>query len=55
MPQGIVDVLEVVEVQEQDRDTTASPPGLYEDVLQTIREQGPVGQLGQGVVQSLVS
>jgi hypothetical protein len=54
VPEGVVDLLEAVEVQEHDGH---SAPGLAltcEGVLEPIPEQRPVGQPGERVVERLV-
>ena len=50
VPQGIVDLLESVQVEEHHRDLDAVPPRALERNLQTILEQHPVRQTRQRVV-----
>ncbi len=56
MPQGVVDGLEVIQVQEEDRHSAALlPPGAPKGLLETVREKVTVGQVGQRVVERLVA
>ena len=48
--EGVVDVLEVVEVELQDRDQRAVAARLAEGHLEAQPEQGPVGEAGQRIV-----
>ncbi|OIQ87432.1 hypothetical protein GALL_306830 [mine drainage metagenome] len=50
MPEAVVDLLEVVEVEEQDGQTLAVAPGGGDRQLQAVVEQHAIGQAGQGVV-----
>ena len=52
--EGVVDDLEVVEVEEDDGDGPPVPPVQGQGVLQPVEEQRPVGQAGQHVVEGLV-
>ena len=54
MAETVVDDLEAVEVQEQDRDRSVGPSGSGEGMFEQLVEQDSVGQLGQGIVMSLV-
>ena len=53
MAERVVDVLEAVEVDDQDRHRDPWAPAAGQGVLQPVGEQGPVGQSGQRIVQSL--
>ena len=55
VPEGVVDRLEVVEVEEQDSDRLVGAPQLVERHLQAIHEEVPVGQPGQLVVRRLIA
>ncbi len=56
MPQGVVDLLEVVEVQDQNsRARRAARADVVERAAQAPLELGPVRQPSQGVVQRLVA
>ena len=56
MPQAVVDRLEIVEIQEEDRQRgLAQPAGAIERVLDAIDEERPVGEPGQRIVQRLVA
>ncbi len=50
----VVDVLEAVQVQEQQGHLLPLALRLGQGVLQAVVEQGPVGQVGQGVVEGEV-
>ena len=50
MSEGVVDLPEIVEVEQQDRH--ASPLG--ERLLDLLTEHQPVGEIGQAIVQGLV-
>ncbi len=50
VPERVVDLLEVVQVQEHDRDVRAVPPRRIERVIEPVPEQDPVGKAGQQVV-----
>ena len=54
VPAGVVDELEIIEIEEQDRDPGSRPPGPRERVLQPVQEQGAVRQAGQRIVAGLV-
>ena len=47
MSQGVVDVLEVVEVDEQQRQLLLFPGGAMDGVLEAIVEEQAVGKVGQ--------
>ena len=51
MPERVVDVLEVVDVEEQHADPRVRAPGAVERHPETVEEQGPVGEAGQRVVE----
>jgi hypothetical protein len=53
MAEGVIDVLEAVEVDHEDRHRDPWAPAAGQGVLQPVGEQGPVGQAGQRIVQSL--
>ena len=56
VPEAVVDRLEVVEIQEEDRQReVAQPAGPIERVLDPIGEERPVGEPGQRIVQRLVA
>ena len=52
VPEIVVDGLEAVQVQEQQRDRVPGPGSA--GAFQSVQEQGPVGEAGQGVVEGLV-
>ena len=52
MAEAVVDQLELIEIEEQDRAQRAATLHPLERVLETVAEQHPVGQPGQRVVQS---
>ena len=52
--EGVVDVLEVVEVDEEHRDPLARSPRACERVLEPLGEQHAVGEVGERVVERLV-
>src|ERR1700674_4726853 len=55
MPQGVVDVLEAVEIDEEHSGNRADlPPRPGERVLEAIQEERAVGQIGERIVQDLV-
>jgi hypothetical protein len=54
MAEGVVDELEAVEVDEQDRDAAAAALGAAEGVVEAVEEQRAVWQPGEGVVERLV-
>ena len=47
---GLVEDLEVVEIDEQQRPFSPAARAAGERLLQTVEEQATVGQLGQGIV-----
>src|SRR4029078_13389271 len=56
MPQGVVDALEVVEVEKQDRDLGACELAAKDEcMLDAVREERAVGKPGQSIVESLVA
>ena len=54
-PKRVVDDLEVVEVEEQDRDGTQIARVEVDGVFEPVAEQGAIGQAGQSVVEGLVA
>ena len=52
--EAVVDDLEPVEVEEEDRDLLLQLPGPHQRVLEPVEHQGAVGQSGQVVVHGLV-
>ena len=52
--EAVVDGLELVEVDEHDRDRRSGALGAGERMLDTIREERPVGEVRHGVVEGLV-
>ncbi len=50
MAEGVVDRLEVVDVDEEHAHRLAHPPRAHELLLHAVLEQPPVGEPGQGVV-----
>ena len=50
VPERVVDVLELVEVEEQEGHQLVVPASLDERLLQPVLEQGAVGQVRQGIV-----
>ena len=55
MTQGIVDVFETIEIQEQRRDLFPMPPGHGNRLVHRVIQQQTIGQAGQGVVLGCVS
>ena len=55
MAEPVVDVLEVVEVHEQDREAVRRACAPNERVREAIHEEDPVRQAGERVVQRLVA
>src|SRR5665213_796785 len=55
MAQGVVDRLEVVEIEEQDRESGLAPVCKAQAVGQTVPEEGAVRQAGQLVVERSVA
>ena len=53
MSQGVVYLLEVVEVNEQCRTKMAVPPAAGQGLFQAVHQQPPVWQVGQYVVSGL--
>ena len=54
--QPVVDRLEVVEVEEEDREGVAlAPPGPGEGALHQVQEHGAVGQPGERIVEGVVN
>ena len=53
--EAVVHDLEPVEVQEQHGDVGAASARAHQFLVQAVEEQGPVGQAGDVVVESLVS
>ena len=51
MAQGVVDSLEVVDIEEQDREAGLPPVHGRQTVSQVLPEEGAVGQAGQLVVK----
>lgn len=51
--QGIVDLLEAVQIHPQDRHLAAAGSGSIQSVLQKFVKVGPVGQAGQGIMVHL--
>lgn len=51
MPEAVVDELEVVQIDEQNRRTMARPAGPSKGQLQMLQERGPVRQARQRVVE----
>ncbi len=54
VPERVVDDLEPVEVEEEQRHRPGRPVAPHQDAGQLVEQQGPVGQSGQRVVQRLV-
>jgi hypothetical protein len=52
--EAVVDRLEVVQVEEEDRQAAVTPVRTHERVLDPVTEQRLVGELGEGVVERLV-
>jgi hypothetical protein len=50
----VVDLLEAVEVEQQDRQRLVGPDRLADLLAEAVAEQHPVGQVGQVVVQRAV-
>ena len=56
VPQRVVDLLEVVEVEEDERDTLVAAAGLGRaQYAEAVAEQRPVGEAGEPVVERLAS
>ncbi len=51
VPQGVVDILEVVQVEKEKGERATGPFQLGHRGLQPVVEQEAVGQIGQAVVQ----
>ena len=51
MPQGVVQVLEVVQINEQQRATGLAASASYQGLGQTVQQQAPVWQTGQRVIK----
>ncbi len=51
MAQHIVDFLEMIEIEQCQRKALTAAHGLLHHLMQTIVEQTPIGQAGQGVVE----
>ncbi len=49
--EAVVDFLEVIEVDETDRDPVRTPAGHARGNLDAVFQQDPVGQVGQRIVQ----
>jgi 3-methyladenine DNA glycosylase/8-oxoguanine DNA glycosylase len=54
MAEGVVDVLEAVEIDEQDRQSGLVAVGTLQRLVQAVAEQQAVGQAGQRIVVRLV-
>ena len=54
VPEGVVDLLEAVQVDEQERDLGLGAGGHGETLVEAVLDQDPVGQPGQRVVRGLV-
>ncbi len=54
VPEAVVDGLEVVEVEEQDRDRFLERLAQGQGVLDPVAEQAAIGQVGEGIVEGLV-
>ncbi len=54
VPEGIVDGLETIQVDEHDCQLLAAAPGQLDIVFQAVLQQGAVGQAGERVVGGLV-
>ena len=52
--EGVVDRLEAVEVDEDDRRRDVPPVTAAQGLADAVGEEGPVGQAGEGVVEGLV-
>src|SRR5512132_1970441 len=52
MAQGVVDYLEVVEIQKERRELLLGPVGLHNGHVEPVVEEEAVGHSGQGVVKS---
>src|ERR1039457_6139073 len=50
MPQGIVDVLEAVQIQKQNRSMASLPPRKGDRLANTIIQELPIGQPGEKVM-----
>ena len=51
MPEGVVDFLETIQVQDEQADGIAVAMSLFQGVGQAFEQQGTVGQAGQAIVQ----
>ena len=54
MPQGVVDLLEVIQIDEQQSGLRSGAAGALERAGQPVLEETAVGQSGQFVVQSQI-
>ena len=55
VPEGVVHVLEAVQVHDQEGEGLLAAAGLLERVLDAVVEEAPVRQAGQAIVQRLVA
>ena len=55
MPEGVVDLLEAIEIQAQDRGLLSVAGCLSQALLHAIFQQKPVGQPGEQVMVRLVN
>ena len=55
MPQGVVDLFEIVEVQEERSHLRTGPTGLRQEQLGAIEQEGSVREPCQRVVKGLVA
>ena len=51
--EGVVHILESIEIDEQGRHLNIGSPGTGQHLIGAIEDEGPVGQSGQGVVDRL--
>ena len=54
MPERVVDLLEPVDVEEHGGRNLPVAPGLEQRLFQPIREQEPVREIGQRIVERLM-
>jgi hypothetical protein len=55
MTERVVDLLEAIEIQHEHRDRCSLVPGVVEPTAEAVREQAPIGETGEPVVQRLMA
>ncbi len=54
VPHGVVDLLEMVQVDEQDTDRAGIPPGAGDRAIEPVERERPVGEIGDRVEVRLI-